>query len=723
MCRCISRFKRTALVVSAALCCSFEGVGCAPAGVSPAACDGYAVLPGDDLSREDLRWAEYLYDHLWRRAEGGKRTVSNVPGDAAGTVPRTLFGLTVRVDSLLKGDFRVERGRRDITVTARDGERMLWLQYQLMKSLADEDARIEGSDLPPATVGLRDTCGRFAFGFRGLYTPAGLDPDRAGILAAEGIESGWGLWGHQLDRVLAGAPEEVYALVGGERYEGQFCFSAEETYRRVEAYIADNFGEGDTASMRFVVAPADDDAICGCAACSAVGNTDKSATPAVVSLLTRLAGRFPHHTFFTLGYLSTLEPPAVQMPANAGVIVSAMDLPFAADAFRSPRGKKFAGRFDRWKNVAGKVYVWDYIQNYDDYLTPFPVLELMAERLRFYRDRGVAGVFLNGSGGDYVPFDDMRSYVLSALMLDPGQSAETLMRRYFAEHYPRSGSLLGDYCAAVERRAGSSKRPLNLYGGIRSAEAAWLDAGEFVRFYEALQELLPTAKDAERKSLHRLLTALSYTRLEIARSHGAGACGFAVRRGDRLRADPAAERWLAALDDQRDFPEMSRIDESGLPLSGYLAQWRSRLLAGSGERSLLLGVPLKPVSKPDEEYADLGVLTDGVPGLPLGYHYGWHISSGDLEVEIPAGNAARARRFAMSFLELPRHRLRAPRAVEIYKDGALHRRFVPSPDGGEGVFTASGPVDLSGAERITVKALRPDGRRVQLAADEIYLIP
>ena len=56
-----------------------------------------------------------------------------------------------------------------------------------------------------------------------------------------------------------------------------------------------------------------------------------------------------------------------------------------AAAEKSARGKKFAGRLDRWKNVAGEVYIWDYIQNFDDYLTPFPVLELTARRLRFYR--------------------------------------------------------------------------------------------------------------------------------------------------------------------------------------------------------------------------------------------------------------------------------------------------------------------------------------------------
>lgn len=716
MCSCISRFKRLALVASAALCCSFEGVGCASAGVSPAACDGYAVLPADDLSREDLRWSEYLYDHLWRRAGDGERTVGREEG-------AKLFTLTVGVDTLLRADFSVKRFRRGVRLTARDGRRMLWLQYQLMKSLAGEDPRIEASDLPPATVGLRDTSGRFAFGFRGLYTPAAHDADHAGILAADDAETGWGLWGHQLERVLADGPEEVYALIDGERYDGQFCFSADETYRRIEEYITDNFGEGDTAALRFVVAPTDDDAICSCAACTAVGNTAKSATPAVVKLLTRLAGRFPHHTFFTLGYLSTLEPPPVAMPANAGVIVSAMDLPFAADAFKSARGKRFAGRLDRWKNVAGEVYIWDYIQNFDDYLTPFPVLELTARRLRFYRDRGVGGVFLNGSGCDYVPFDDMRTYVLSALMLDPGQSPEALMRRYFAENYPRSGELLAGFCADAERRAAASKRPLNLYGSIRSAEEEWLDAGDFVRFYEALKAVLPTTKDAERRSLHRLLTALSYTRLEIARNHAAEACGFAVNKDGRLRVNPSVERWLAALDAHADFPEMEHINESGLLPGDYLAQWRGRLLPGTGVRNLLLGVKPEIVSKPDEEYKDPGVLTDGVRGLPLGYHYGWHISSGDLEVAFPAGYGADARRFEMSFLELPRHRLRAPRAVEIYKDGALYRSFVPAPDAEGRVFTASGPVDLAGAKRISVRAVRPDGKRVQLAADEIYLIP
>ncbi len=57
-----------------------------------------------------------------------------------------------------------------------------------------------------------------------------------------------------------------------------------------------------------------------------------------------------------------------------------------------------------------------YERNYDDYLSPFPCLLVMQQRLELYRQLGIKGVFVNGSGDDYSAFDDMQTHVLALLL-------------------------------------------------------------------------------------------------------------------------------------------------------------------------------------------------------------------------------------------------------------------------------------------------------------------
>ena len=37
-----------------------------------------------------------------------------------------------------------------------------------------------------------------------------------------------------------------------------------------------------------------------------------------------------------------------------------------------PATRKFAALVSRWHKVVGRVYVWDYMRNFDDYFTPYP---------------------------------------------------------------------------------------------------------------------------------------------------------------------------------------------------------------------------------------------------------------------------------------------------------------------------------------------------------------
>lgn len=706
MCSSISRFSLGLVAALAALCCPM--IGCASRPDSPARYGGYAIYAADPASEDDLRWAEYLAAHLARRTELSVAC----EGDAEG---RFLIG--VRIDPQLGEDYRVERRRGEVCLAARSDEAMLWLQYRLMKSLGQEDARIEASDLPPATVGLRDTSGTFAFAFRSIYLGGLLDADRAGIAAVHDVERDWALWGHAAGRIAGVLSPEVCATVDGKPYGGQLCFSSEELYRRLETYIVNEWGEHGPR-QRFMIAPEDDPSVCTCARCLAAGNTPQNGTPAAARLVNRLAARFPNHTFYLLAYLGTAEPPAERLPSNAGAVLSALDLPLKAGATEAPAGSRFADRLERWRTAADSLFVWDYVSNFDDYLTPFPVWVTAGERLAFYRRHGVQGLFLNGSGGDYAAFDDAAAHALSALLLDPAQRGENLVEAYLLDQYPLSGGLLAGYCRSIGRRAAERGCTLEMYGGIRHALAAYLDAEEFVALYDSLQRLLPRAKEEEQLRLRRLVGALSYTRLEIARIRAAGPLGAAEDRGGALVPRPETEAWLVRLGEAAARGELIRIGEAGPTVTEYLHAWSQCI---PDERNFWLNTAPAAVSEPDEGYCELGLLTDGFYGFALGYHYGWHISSRDMEVELPGGPDA-AGEFRMRFLHDPRHRIRAPRCVELLADGAPIASFKPEPDASGRIHTVSGLVDLRGTATVRIRVLRAEGGRTQIATDEIQLI-
>lgn len=193
------------------------------------------------------------------------------------------------------------------------------------KKISKEDPRINGSDLPPAIINLTNTCGTFAFDYQSIYSPSGLNPDYTGVMGLNNFDDSWGIWGHNLRKVLGDNVDKVYATIHGKTDDSQLCFSSEEMYRQIESYIVDNIGE--KGSSRFVIAPDDTPYACTCASCTAMGNTEKNATPAVTELLLRLSQRFPKHSFFTISYLSTKQVTDKQLPSNAGIIVSAIDFP------------------------------------------------------------------------------------------------------------------------------------------------------------------------------------------------------------------------------------------------------------------------------------------------------------------------------------------------------------------------------------------------------------
>ena len=87
-------------------------------------------------------------------------------------------------------------------------------------------------------------------------------------------------------------------------------------------------------------------------------------------------------------------------------------------------------------------------------------------------------------------------------------------------------------------------------------------------------EILSEAKGKERKKLHELQTALSFTRLELGRDHGFDAYGYAKRNGKELQPVPQARKWITQLKEYKAFTGMEYYNESAL--------WNRLLYKGMG---------------------------------------------------------------------------------------------------------------------------------------------
>lgn len=510
-----------------------------------------------------------------------------------------------------------------------------WLTLTAVASCANESA----SDVP--------------FEYRGLYTPTNADRAFRTAMKTNHVDYDWGLWGHNLKKVFSGGiPEKAKALVGGVRTDEQFCFSSKELYSAVEQYVSDNYGDGNVDEMgHFAILPNDNDLVCQCEACREAGNTASSATPAVSKFVSRLAQRFPRHLFFTSAYATTSKPPTESLPKNVGVLVSVIDLPLNASA------EKLRQRLAPWKDRVGRVYVWDYLRNFDDYFTPYPCLTLLQKRLQTYRDAGVKGVFLNGSGDDYASLDDVQSYVLARLLQNPDADVMATADTALKKLYPTTHAVLRDFIENIELRATETKRTMEPYMGIEAMASAYLQPTDFLKFCTELDHLCKRTSGDERRRLNRLLTALNFSRLELRRAGAAPYDGEAV------------VEELIDLAGHSAFSDMQNYREVLGDVDYYIKEWRTTPPRLSTEDDRLLGVRLTVQGADEDNRPDC--LTDGRRAFASDYHTGWLVSSKKtLAVTIPASAVdAENLDFIAGFLLAQRWHMVLPTSIEAWQAG------------------------------------------------------
>lgn len=701
------------------LCCI---CGC-KANTSEKLSSEYYVIHAADVFESKL-WADYLYKHLKQHTTSHsivEIAIGNEEQDKAKHIYITL-------DDTLEHDYCIQHDSHGLQIKARDGQTIKWVIYQLIEAISAEDSRFQTDDLPPAILDFVTGCSTNDFTYREPHYLENLLLDQSGVLGNNNVEEDWGIWGHNIAKAIPSDPKSIiYARVNEQVNRDQFCFTSGDLYAYLSEYIIDNYGYGieGTEHYHFVIAPNDNDIVCSCGGCLDLNKSITQASESVAHLINKLARRFPKYEFYMLAYLSTKTVPKMRLEPNVGVMMSTIDIPKGVSiegkylAHKQVQG--FISDIKAWRRQTDKVLLWDYSSNFDDYLSPVPVLYGLQHHLKFFKNLGVQGVFLNASGYDYSSFSDVQNYVATTLLKDIDADVEELIRSYFKKVYPKSGDLLSTYYIRLEKRYNQANKPYNMYGSPEENFNTYLDPQEFIQFYQSLGKQLLLINGEERQKLDKLYTALTFTRLQLAYHRASGHFGAIDINGESVTFRQDVRSGIEELNLAKERGVLKYKEAEG-SIDDYLASWRE-IVAKEREKSSLLLKPIRIKNSKGILIESSKLLNDGLLGFRTDYHLGWYISpEPKWSVEFNTAHIEGVKALTIRFLLHKKHRFDSPALIELWLDGKLVKTIdSASYHLTDSIAEFSTNIDFNQSEKMEIAFTKKEGSRVTIALDEIQI--
>jgi hypothetical protein len=210
---------------------------------------------------------------------------------------------------------------------------------------------------------------------------------------------------------------------------------------------------------------------CQCEHCSAMNELYGTAGGTQFWFVNELAKRtsevYPDKLIGTLAYMYTEEPPVgMEMHPNVAVWLCHMYPSCDAHPIRTcPENADYKRRAQAWSQIADHLYMWHYIVDFMHYYNPFPNLFALADNLRFYKEIGVEGLYLQGMGhdGGGGEFSLLRPYFAMQLARDSSQDPDRLIRDWLKDYYGAAWGPIHDWIHLLQDKVDSENIHMHLY--------------------------------------------------------------------------------------------------------------------------------------------------------------------------------------------------------------------------------------------------------------------
>lgn len=286
---------------------------------------------------------------------------------------------------------------------------------------------------------------------------------------------------------------EWYSEIGGQRKTefAQLCLSNEEMRKELIRNALEWLRKSPEAGF-ISISQNDWHGRCECAKCKAIEEEEGSPSGLLLQLVNAVAEEvekeFPDVLVETLAYQYTRKPPKHARPrANVVVRLCSIECSFV-QSLEGAQNEAFRQDIEGWSKIAPKLFIWDYVTNFSNYILPHPNHRVLAPNIRFFVNHNTIGLFEQGDCGSSIgDFVRMRAWLLAHLMWNPDLNEKALIGDFMQGYYGAAAPSLLAYLDVIDDAGERSGKHL---GCFLEHTAGWLtldDLNKATRLFEAAQ--------------------------------------------------------------------------------------------------------------------------------------------------------------------------------------------------------------------------------------------
>lgn len=373
---------------------------------------------------------------------------------------------------------------------------------------------------------------RPAFAYRELHFPNPIFDENFArwhkLKTRPAKESEWGMFVHTFEKLLPPSEHfashpEFFSWNGKQFSRGQICLS-NDTVRQT---VIQNLGKmmaARPAARIWSVSQNDNFDYCRCARCAASDSKFGSPAGTLLAFVNSVAAAFPDKIISTLAYQYTRQAPVGIVPAaNVSVCLCSIECNRGLPLVDDPSSAGFVRDVEQWSKLSKNLMIWDYVVQFRDYLSPFPIWHTLQPNLQFFQKNGVEMMFEQGSGSSRSEFSDMKTYLLAKLMWNPQADMDSILTDFGEKFYGRLKPIVWQYIDTLTTRLLATDRQLQIYGTPLTPARSWMTERDVAAYFSILEkgvemmtsEIAPTqATEREAQQLSEIMLPMIHTLLE-----------------------------------------------------------------------------------------------------------------------------------------------------------------------------------------------------------------